>query len=199
MLKIGITGGIGSGKSTVCKLFELLGISVFYADDIAKNIMNADSELKESVIKEFGLNSYSEAGLLNRKYIADIVFKSTERLAVLNSLVHPAVFRAFATWHSSQNSPYIIKEAALLFESESYKTCDYSILVEAPLDLKVKRVMERDQLTALEVELRMAKQFTDEQKRKLANFTLLNDEKHLLITQVLDLHQHILSLLSTTK
>ncbi|MBC7694824.1 MAG: dephospho-CoA kinase [Burkholderiales bacterium] len=196
-MKIGITGGIGSGKSTVCKLFELLGIPVFYADDVAKNIMNTDDELKQSVINEFGSGSYSEVGLLNRKYIADIVFKNQERLAVLNSLVHPAVFRAFASWHSSQNSLYIVKEAALLFESDSYKTCDYSVLVEAPNELKIKRVMERDQVTAKDVELRMAKQFTDLQKRKLANFTILNDEKHLLITQVLNLHQLIVSLVPT--
>ncbi|MDB5013441.1 MAG: dephospho-CoA kinase [Daejeonella sp.] len=199
MLKIGITGGIGSGKSTICRLFELLGIPVFYADDVAKNIMNADLELKQSVIKEFGLNSYSQAGILNRKYLADIVFKNAERLAALNALVHPAVFKAFAKWHLTQKSAYILKEAALLFESESYKTCDYSILVEAPHNLKVKRVMERDQVTALEVELRMAKQFTDEQKKKLADFVLINDEKHLLITQVLNLHQHILSLLPANK
>lgn len=196
-MKIGITGGIGSGKSTVCKLFELLGIPVFYADDVAKNIMNTDDELKQSVINEFGSGSYSEVGLLNRKYIADIVFKNQERLAVLNSLVHPAVFRAFASWYSSQNSLYIVKEAALLFESDSYKTCDYSVLVEAPNELKIKRVMERDQVTAKDVELRMAKQFTDLQKRKLANFTILNDERNLLITQVLNLHQRILSLVPT--
>lgn len=195
MLKIGITGGIGSGKSTICKLFELLGIPVFYADDTARNIMNTDDELKKSILNEFGSGSYLETGLLNRKYLADIVFKNQEKLTVLNSLVHPAVFGAFADWHSNQNSPYILKEAALLFESESYKTCDYSVLVEAPDDLKVKRVVERDGVTAEEVKLRMAKQFTDLEKKLLANFTLLNDEKHLLIAQVLDLHQHILSLL----
>ncbi len=194
-MKIGITGGIGSGKSTVCKLFELLKVPVFYADDVAKNIMNTDSELKESVSKAFGPNSYSEAGELNRKYIADIVFKDSKRLTVLNSLVHPAVFRAFANWQIQQNASYIIKEAALLFESESYKMCDYSILVEAPHQLKVQRVMDRDHLTADEIELRMAKQFTDAQKHALADFILLNDEKHLLITQVLSLHQRILTLL----
>ena len=194
-MKIGITGGIGSGKSTVCKLFELLKVPIFYADDVAKNIMNTDNDLKQSVSKEFGSSSYSEDGLLNRKYIADIVFKNAERLTVLNSLVHPAVFKAFDSWQSLQSAPYIIKEAALLFESESHKMCDYSILVEAPHALKVKRVMDRDHLTADEVELRMAKQFTDAQKRALADFVLLNDEKHLLITQVLSLHQRILSLL----
>jgi dephospho-CoA kinase len=191
MLKIGITGGIGSGKTTVCKLFELLSIPVFYADEVAKNIMYTDEKLKQNLIQRFSANAYDSKGQLNRRYIADIVFNDAEELKALNGLVHPAVFSAFDNWYRMQSGPYIIKEAALLFESESYKKCDYNILVSAPNLLKLNRVMERDHVSAHEVELRMAKQFTDEQKQKLADFMLVNDESQLLIPQVLNLHKKL--------
>lgn len=196
MLKVGITGGIGSGKTTVCKLFELLSIPVFYADEVAKNIMHTDEKLKQNIIETFGDNAYNQEGILNRKYIADIVFNDAEQLKSLNALVHPAVFSAFDNWYRMQSAPYIIKEAALLFESESYKKCDYNILVSAPHLLKLKRVMERDHVSAHEVELRMAKQLTDEQKQKLADFNLVNDENQLLIPQVLNLHKNLSALIT---
>ncbi len=196
-MKIGITGGIGSGKTTVCKVFEILGIPVFYADAIAKEIMNTDEQLRLKIRKTFGDQSYSDNGQLNRKYIADIVFKDEAQLEKLNNLVHPAVFCAFDNWLiTHQNAPYIVKEAALLYESQSYKMCNYSVLVKCPTELKIKRLMQRDRLTAPEIKLRMDKQFTDEQKEKLADFVLVNDEQQLLIPQILNLHKHFLSLQS---
>lgn len=195
MLKIGITGGIGSGKTTVCKVFELLGIPVFYADAAAKEVMHTDDELRKGIISAFGVESFSKAGLLNRKYIADIVFHDKKALETLNALVHPAVFRAFDTWLLSQvDAPYVLKEAALLFESGSYKMCTHSILVKAPEALKISRVMQRDRITEKEVRLRMLRQFSDAEKEQLADFTILNDENTLLIPQVLKLHEHFLSM-----
>ncbi len=195
MLKIGITGGIGSGKTTVCKVFEVLGIPVFYADNAAKTIMHEDVLLREDIIKGFGEASYSENGELNRKHISSIVFKDEGQLAKLNALVHPAVFRAFDIWVSEQKyAPYVLKEAALLFESESHKMCDQSILVKSPEAIKIQRIIKRDQTTAEEVRLRMNRQFSDEQKEKLADHILINDEEVLLIPQILSLHQHFLTL-----
>lgn len=191
MLKIGITGGIGSGKSTACKVFEILGIPVFYADDVAKQIMVIDPLLKSQVKDTFGVESYLEDGSVNRKYLAQIVFNNEQELQKLNKLVHPAVFRAFDNWALGLTSkaPYLVKEAALLFESDSYKMCDQNILVTAPLEVKINRVMQRDNVSREEVEARMSKQWTDEEKIKLANFIIYNDEQHSVISQVLELHE----------
>jgi len=195
MLKIGITGNIGSGKTTVSQMFRVLGIPVFYADIEAKNIMTADPVLVADMKKAFGDEAYFADGSLNRKYIANIVFNDDEQLAKLNSLTHPAVFRAFDNWVAGiKNVPYVIKEAALLFESTSYKMCDYSLLVTAPLDLRIARVTERDHITRAEVEAREAKQFTEAKKRELADYIIENDETQLLIPQVLKLHDAFLQL-----
>ncbi len=195
MLKIGLTGNIGSGKTIVSKIFELLGIPVFYADDAAKTVMVTDQVLINGIKSAFGDESYFADGALNRKYIADIVFNNNEQLAKLNSLVHPATFRAFDKWVSEiKNTPYVLKEAALLFESDSYKMCDYSIMVQAPLETRIKRVMQRDGLTRAEVESRNSKQFSEEKKAKLADYIIKNDDVHLVIPQVLALHNKFLSL-----
>jgi dephospho-CoA kinase len=196
MLKIGITGGIGSGKTTVCKVFETLGIPVFYADTVAKQIMVTDFILVDGVKAAFGAESYTVNGMLNNKHIANIVFNNKLELDKLNALVHPAVFRAFDEWVKKipASIPYILKEAALLFESNSYKMCDKSILVTAPLSLKLARVMQRDGVTEAQVTARMDKQFTDEQKAKMADYFVENTANRSVITQVLDLHQQFLSL-----
>lgn len=195
MLKVGITGGIGSGKTTICKVFETLGIPVFYADTVAKQIMISDPLLVEGVTSTFGTQSYFEDGSLNNKHIAGIVFNNAAELARLNALVHPAVFRAFDVWVKElpASVPYILKEAALLFESESYKMCDKTILVLAPLALKLSRVMERDGSTEAQVKARMDKQFTDEQKLAMADYVIHNNETTPIITQVLELHQVFLN------
>ena len=195
MLKIGITGNIGGGKTTVSRVFEVLGVPVFYADDAAKKVMVEDPVLISTLKAEFGGSSYLEDGSLNRKYIASIVFNNEAELVKLNSIVHPAVFRAFDTWAAQiKDAPYVMKEAALLFESTSYKMCDYSIMVTAPLELRIERVMQRDGLTRAEVESRNAKQFTEEKKTGLADYVIHNDDTELVIPQVLELHKQFCSL-----
>jgi dephospho-CoA kinase len=193
MIKIGITGGIGSGKSTVCRIFESMGIPVFYADTVAKLIMLTDPVLVAGVTRAFGQESYVE-GQLNNKHIASIVFNNSDELAKLNALVHPAVFRAFEQWLDSVplGTPYILKEAALLFESGSYRMCDKSVLVTAPEDLKIKRVMERDNVTAAQVKARMDKQMSDVDKMLMADHLISNDESQSVISQVYQLHLEFL-------
>lgn len=195
MLKVGITGGIGSGKTTVCKIFEVLGIPVFYADAEAKRIMNTDDLLMSSIRQQFGDNAYSETGQLNRSYLAGVVFNDEIELEKLNKLVHPAVFRAFNEWVQAQKGvPYVVKETALLFESEAYKLCNYTILVSSTAELKIRRVIQRDNISKNEVELRMKKQFTDVKTAKLADFIVTNDEKELLLPQVIGLHEKFLEM-----
>jgi len=196
MIKIGITGGIGSGKTTVCRIFEKLGIPVFYADTVAKEIMITDPVLREGIVKAFGKDSYDLSGKLNNKYIAQIVFNDKQELDKLNGLVHPAVFRAFDSWEEtiSANVPYTLKEAALLFESGSYKMCDKNILVTAPAEVKIQRVIARDGATRAQVEARMDKQLSDDEKKKMADFLITNDESQSVILQVLELHHQFINL-----
>lgn len=193
MLKIGITGGIGSGKTTVCRLFELLGVSVYYADVRAKILMQTDVELIEEIKKVFGGEVYS-GQTLNRSLLGSIVFSNSERLQQLNALVHPAVFRDFDRWSYEQRGLYVLKEAAILFESGSSKDCAYTILVKSPVDLRTSRVMLRDSISKEDVIKRMDKQMSDEEKEKLASFVILNDETQLVIPQVLALHDRITDL-----
>lgn len=195
MLKIGITGNMGSGKTTVSKVFEILGIPVFYADDAAKSVMVTDEILIAEIKATFGDASYFEDGALNRKHIADIVFNDGEQLKKLNALVHPATFRAFDKWLATvKDAPYILKEAALLFESDSYKMCNHTIMVKAPLETRIQRVMQRDGFTREEVESRNAKQFPEEKKTTLADYIVNNDGTQLVIPQVLELHRVFSSL-----
>ena len=196
MLKIGITGGIGSGKSTISKIFELLGVPVFYADDEARNLMNQDQGLIKLIKTEFGENAYTE-NYLNKKYLAQLVFNNREKLEKLNALVHPAVYQAFELWNVKQKTAYVLKEAALLFESGSYTQNDYNILVSSPLALRLDRVIKRDQVTKEQVLARIKSQFTEDQKQNLADFFIQNNEQELLIPQVLSLHQMILSKVET--
>ena len=195
MLKIGITGGIGSGKTTVCRIFETLGIPVFYADTVAKQIMVTDPILVAGVKQAFGEDSYLADGTLNNKHIAGIVFNNALELEKLNGLVHPAVFRAFDSWIQQvpDTVPYTLKEAALLFESDSYKMCDQTVLVIAPLETRLQRVMARDGVSEAQVRARMDKQLSDEQKMKLADHLIYNNETDSLIAQVLKLHQQFLN------
>ena len=193
MIKVGITGGIGSGKSTVAKLFEVLGIPVYYADDAAKKIMNEDELLKQQIQKEFGKESYTN-GNLNRKYIADIVFANPKKLEILNSLVHPATLKDAEDWMNKQISPYSIKEAALIFESGAQEQLDYIIGVYAPTPLRIQRTMQRDNISREEVIARMNKQIDETLKIKLCDFVIKNDEQQLVIPQVIERHQQLLAL-----
>jgi len=194
MLKIGITGGIGSGKTTVCRIFESLGIPVFYADTVAKQIMVTDTLLVAGVKAAFGDESYTIEGKLNNKYIAQIVFNDQQELDKLNALVHPATFRAFERWMNTvpAGTPYILKEAALLFESGSYRLCDKSVLVTAPVDIRIARVMERDEVSREQVASRINKQLSDEIKKGMADYFIENKETAALIPQVLKLHHQFL-------
>jgi dephospho-CoA kinase len=191
MLRVGLTGGIGSGKSTVAKIFEVLGIPVYYADDAAKKIMNTDEELKKAIIKQFGEESYSN-DQLNRPYIASLVFNDKEKLELLNSLTHPATIRDANQWMRQQTSSYTIKEAALIFESGSAEHLDYVIGVYTPLPLRIKRIMDRDHIAKEEVQQRMSRQIDEEIKMRLCDAVITNDEEQLVTTQVLKLHEQLL-------
>jgi dephospho-CoA kinase len=188
MLKIGITGGIGSGKTTVCRVFEVLSVPVFNADEVAKMIMNTDTDLVGRIIAQFGKEAYFTNGELNRKYLSEIVFNDAKALQALNELVHPAVIQAFNDWALEQNSPYCLHEAAILFESGAYKSCDHSILVFAPEDLRIQRVKKRDGQSEAEIRARMDKQMSEDEKEKLADFIIINDEHTAVIPQVLKFH-----------
>ena len=195
-MRIGLTGGIGSGKSTVARIFEMLQIPVYFADDRGKALMVEDPKLKQGIIELFGPEAYSEAGALDRKIIGSLVFSDKSLLKKLESLVHPVVFEDSMKWHDSQNSPYTIKEAALLFESNSYKDLDRIIVVEAPEEIRINRVIKRDQTTPEAVKQRMANQLPQEEKVARADFVIHNDGLQLLIPQVLAIHQAILKLCS---
>lgn len=193
MLHVGLTGGIGSGKSTVAKIFESLCIPVYYADDAAKLIMNTDEELKAALIKNFGDRVYKD-GLIDRSWLASIVFADKEKLALLNSLTHPATIRDADRWMGKQVSPYTIKEAALLFESKANEHLDHIIGVYAPQALRIKRVMARDNVTEEEVLKRLNRQMNEEEKMKRCDSVIINDEKQSVIQQVLTLHSTFLTM-----
>ena len=193
MLKAGLTGGIGSGKSTVARIFELMGIPVYDADTAAKTIMNEDEALSASLIRHFGKEVYT-GGTLNRAYLASVVFKDEKKLALLNALVHPAVIQAATQWMQQQSAPYVVKEAALIFESGSQEGLDLVIGVYAPTPLRIQRTMERDNISREAVLKRMSTQVNEELKMKLCDFVLYNDEQRLLIPQVIDLHERLLLL-----
>lgn len=193
VLRIGLTGGIGSGKSTVAQLFEVLGIPVYYADDAAKQLMNTDAELKMVIQKHLGIEIYKN-NKLDRQYLASIVFNDPAKLDLLNSIVHPATIRDAEQWMKQQTSPYAIKEAALLFESGAAEHTDYVIGVYAPEDLRIKRTMDRDGLNREEVLKRISRQIDEEMKMKLCDFIINNDEQQLIIPQVMELHEKLLLL-----
>ncbi len=191
LLKIGLTGGIGSGKSVVAGIFKVLNIPVFNADREAKLIMEKDERLIFSIQKLLGGKSYT-GKRLNRKYIADIVFNDPGKLRQLNALVHPAAILAADKWMNAQTAHYAVKEAALIFESGSASDLDYVIGVFAPKNLRIKRVMERDNLTKEQVLARMVSQTDEDEKMKLCDSVVVNDEQQLLIPQVLQLHEKFL-------
>lgn len=190
MLRIGITGGIGAGKTTICKIFQALGISVFDADRSAKRMMAENPELKNQLITQFGEASFSEDGSLNRKYLAEKVFANDTALNQLNQLVHPFVLKDYEAWlQKIPNAPYSIREAAILLESGTYKDLDVIIVIDAPEDLRIKRVIQRDKRTEAEVQSIISKQWLMEKKQKFASFIIQNNEKQFLIPQVLHLHE----------
>lgn len=194
MNTIGVTGGIGSGKSTVCRCFEILDIPVFYADDQARTIINTDETVINAIKLLFGDDIYDASGL-KRSQVAAIVFDQPDKLAALNAIVHPAVDRCFAQWKSIHgNAPYVIKEAAILFESGMYQSLDYVVTVTAPLEMRIARVMKRDGVSRDNVLKRVDNQWNDERKIALSNFVIHCNEEVLVIPQVLTLHYKLLNL-----
>lgn len=186
MLRIGLTGGIGSGKTTVARIFETLGIPVYYADDAAKELMNTDPELRKKIIEHFGQEAYTPEGL-NRKYLASIVFNNKEKLELLNAIIHPVTIQHAEKWINRQNAPYIVKEAALLFESGAAEKLDVIVGVFAPQQLRVKRVMERDGLSEEDIMKRMRQQIDEDMKMKLCDFVITNNDTTLVFPQVIEL------------
>lgn len=193
MKKFGLTGCIGSGKSTVSRIFMQLGIPVYDADSRAKWLMQHHPDLIQAIQSLLGTGAYQPDGSLNRAFISTQVFQSPALLAQLNALVHPEVFADFDQWSRQYpNAPYLIKEAALMFESDSYKQVDKVIVVTAPEDLRIQRTVTRDGITRDAVLARMKNQWTEEQKLAKAHYRVINDESHLLIPQVLLLHQQFI-------
>ncbi|QIX61474.1 dephospho-CoA kinase [Hymenobacter sp. BT18] len=189
MLRIGITGGIGSGKSVVCRLFQVLGVPVYDSDARAKWVMAHDTALRQELITAFGPAVFGADGQLDRPYLARLAFSDPARLSQLNALVHPHVGRDFAAWAAEQaQKPYILKEAALLYESGAYRQLDQIITVFAPAAIRHARVLRRDpHRTADDIVSIMGKQLSEEEKLTRADFVLHNDDEHLLIPQVLAL------------
>jgi dephospho-CoA kinase len=191
MKVIGLTGGMGSGKTTVANFFKELGITVYIADEAAKSLMNTSAEVKSKILSLLGEKAYPE-GILDRKYVAAQVFNFEEKLEKLNSIVHPAVATDFENWKNSQNSPYVIYEAAILFEKGGDNKCDAVILVTAPYEERIKRIKSRDKSSEEEIEARMKHQWSDSKKRKLADFEIKNLNLPNTREQVRKLHEIIL-------
>ena len=194
-LEIGITGGIGSGKSTVSHIFSILGIPIYDADSRAKYLMAHHEDLKQAIQKAFGKEAYLENGELNRGFLAAQVFNDGEKVKTINALVHPAVAKDYLQWLAKQQSPYIVREAALMIESGSHKLLDILITVFAPESLRIERIRKRDpQRSEAEIRAIISKQIAEEEKLQLADFIIYNDEEHPLIPQVLALHHHFLEI-----
>jgi dephospho-CoA kinase len=193
---VGITGGIGSGKSLICKIFLALGVPVYSSDERAKWLLSHDILLKEQVVQQFGKEAYDQGGRINRSYLAKAIFNDEEKRLQLNALVHPRVGEDFQAWRSAHSdSPYVLKEAALLFETDSYKQLDKIINISAPEELRIRRVLLRDMhRDRIQVESIMQKQWTDAQREQLADFTIHNNEKKLVVPEVIKVHKKIKSL-----
>lgn len=191
MKVLGLTGGIGSGKTTVAGFFQELGIPVFIADTEAKQLMVSDKKVKASIIELFGEEAYKE-GLPDRKFIASKVFTDSKKLEQLNAIIHPAVQRHFEEWKERQKAAYVVYEAAILFEKGGYKSCDLTVLVTAPMESRIERLQERDKSSLEEIEARMSNQWSDEEKANLADFVIVNEELEKTRRAVLKLHENLL-------
>jgi dephospho-CoA kinase len=189
LLKIGITGSIGSGKTTACKIFETLGVPVYYADDRGKYLLEHNAGVKAALIEAFGPDLFNESGQLKRSELAEIVFNNPAKLKILENIVHPAVQQDFLVWAAEQNAPYLLKEAALLLEAGTVKDLDKLITVTAPEQIRISRIKVRDRLSSEQILARMERQWPDAQKIAAADYVLYNDDRQLLLPQVLKLHK----------
>jgi len=193
MLRIGLTGGIGSGKSTVARIFEVLGIPVYDADSASKKLMIENNELKNQIKNSFGKGAYTD-GELNRRYLAEQVFSDSQKMALLNSLVHPTTIKDAEQWMKKQKAPYLIKEAALIFESGSQKQLNYVIGVKSPLALRLQRTIQRDNVNTEQVKARIEMQMDEAIKMSLCDYVIINDEQQMILPQVLELHEKFLKM-----
>ncbi len=195
MIKIGLTGGIGSGKTYVATIFLHLGIPVYNSDEHAKLLYTTNFDLKSLLIETFGNHIYLSNGDIDKEYIRQLVFSNSENREQINRIVHPFVMSEFNLWCSKQKVvPYIIKESALLFETGLFRQLDKTILVKSPDELRIKRLKARDKGSVEEITTKMAVQMMDAEKEKFADFVIINDEKKLLLPQVLTIHQHLLDI-----
>ena len=183
MKKIGITGGIGSGKSVVGQILEAMHFPVYYSDQQSKILVDTDLVIREELIKLLGTEVYLD-GKLNRPFLSHQLFSNDELRLKINQIIHPKVREAFTNWVSKQSSNLVFNEAAILFETGAYKSMDYNILVTAPLELKIERVLKRDNITINEIQDRISKQSSDEEKIPLADFVIVNDEVKPLLQQI---------------
>jgi len=192
MIKVAVTGGIGSGKSVVCKIFEKIGIPVFNADFEAKKLINTSRTIHDKLVSLFGAAIYQSNGDIHRKKMADLIFNDNFALQKVNEIVHPEVRKRFIEWGKEQNSPYIIQEAAIIFESKQTQSFDKIITVTAPLELKIERVIKRDQVSKEEVYKRMQSQLPDEIKIAKSDFVIMNDEIEMIIPQIIEIHNKLI-------
>jgi dephospho-CoA kinase len=193
MLKVGLTGGIGSGKTTVAKVFSVLGIPVFSSDEAGRSLLREDRDVRSEVAEAFGPAVLVD-GVPDRKALASLVFHDAAALERLNKIIHPAVRKSFAAWAERQQAPYVINEAAILVETGTHRQLDRLVVVEAPEHDRLMRVAKRDGTSEAEVLARMRNQANDEQRRKEADFILANDGNSLLIPQILAVHQQLLGI-----
>lgn len=188
---IGLTGGIGSGKTTVAKIFKFLGVPVFVADEESKRLLDQDQKLQSDLVQLIGKDLVKNAKV-DRPYMAQRIFSDQALLEKVNALIHPAVGRAFKSWYAEQKTAYVIREAAILYESGTHVDCEAIIVVSAPEDLRLQRVMQRSGENAEAVRKRMSKQWPQEKKEALADYIIHNDHQHMLIPQVLKLHENLI-------
>lgn len=198
MLKVAITGGIGSGKSLVCQVFKTLGIPIFYADDTSNQLVENNLELKASIIELFGKEAYIN-GNYNRKFIGNIVFSNPEKLQLLNDLIHPLAIQAAKQWFEEQHAPYAIKEAAILFESNAQQDIDIVIGITAPEAVRIERVMQRTGYNKEEVIKRIALHMPDEEKMAKCDYVIQNDNKTAILPQLLRIHEALMIKSNTTQ
>ncbi len=192
MILVGLTGGIGSGKTTVAKQFNALGIPVYIADDEAKKLMNRSKIIRRKLTALFGDDAYKNS-TLNRPFLADKIFNNPSYLEKMNAIVHPKVASHFNRWVNKQNAPYVLKESAILFENDAYKKCNYVITVTAPIEIRIKRLLERDDTSIEKIQAIIKNQWPDDEKVRKSDFVIINTELDKTLQQVIQTHNKILN------
>ncbi len=188
---VGLTGGIGSGKTTVAQIFKALGVPIFVADEVSKRIIDSDLSL-QSELKSLLGNDVVKEGKIDRPYMASLIFNDANLLKEANALIHPAVGSAFQQWYLQQDFPYVLREAAILFESGSHKDCEAIVVVSAPEDLRIERVQKRSGESEAQIRARMSKQWPQKKKEELADYLIFNEQKEMLIPQVIKVHEDLI-------